>query len=43
MMASKCPLILSWGDIFFAVDNIDFAEDTPDEKRTLYGTAMAIY
>ena len=29
--------------IFFAVDNVDFAEDTPDGKRTLYGTAMAIY
>ena len=42
-MASTCPLILSRGDIFFAVDNIDFAEDTPDGKRTLYGTAMAIY
>ena len=42
-MDSSCPLILSCGDIFFAVDNIDFAEDTPDGKRTLYGTAMAIY
>ena len=29
--------------IFFAVDNVDFSEDTPDGKRTLYGTAMAIY
>lgn len=29
--------------IFFAVDNVDFAEDTPDGKRTLHGTAMAIY
>lgn len=29
--------------VFFAVDNVDFAEDTPDGKRTLHGTAMAIY
>ena len=29
--------------IFFAVDNVDFAEDTPDGKCTLHGTAMAIY
>lgn len=29
--------------IFFAIDNIDFSEDTPDGKRTLHGTAMAIY
>ena len=29
--------------IFFAVDNVDFAEDTPNGKRTLHGTAMAIY
>ena len=29
--------------IFFAVDNVDFAEDTPDGKRTLHATAMAIY
>ena len=29
--------------LFFAVDNIDFAEDTPDGKNTLHGTAMAIY
>jgi hypothetical protein len=29
--------------IFFAVDNVDFAEDTPDGKHTLHATAMAIY
>lgn len=29
--------------VFFAIDNIDFAEDTPDGKRTLHGTSMAIY
>ena len=23
---------------FFAVDNVDFNEDTPDGKRTLHGT-----
>ena len=26
----------------FSVDNVDFAQDTPDGKRTLHGTAMAI-
>ena len=29
--------------VFFAVDNVDFCEDTPDGKRTFHGTAMAIY
>ena len=29
--------------VFFAIDNVDFAEDTPDGKRTFHGTAMAIY
>jgi len=29
--------------VFFAVDNIDFQEDTYDGQRTLHGTAMAIY
>jgi len=29
--------------LFFAVDNVDFAEDTTDGKRTLHATAMAIY
>ena len=29
--------------VFFAVDNVDFSEDTPDGKRTLHGTAMTIY
>ena len=29
--------------IFFAIDNCDFSEDTPDGKFTLHGTAMAIY
>ena len=29
--------------VFFADDNVDFAEDTPDGKNTFDGTAMAIY
>ena len=29
--------------IFFAADNSDFAEDTPDGKSTLHATALAIY
>lgn len=29
--------------IFFAVDNSDFNEDTPDGKRTLHATATAVF
>ena len=29
--------------LFFAIDNVDFAEDTHDGKHTLQGTAIAIY
>ena len=29
--------------VFFAADNVDFNEDTPDGKRTLHGTAMVLY
>ena len=29
--------------IFFAIDNVDFQEDTPSGKLSLHGTAMAIY
>ena len=29
--------------VFFAVDNIDFAEDTVDGKNTLHGTVMTVY
>ena len=29
--------------IYFAVDNVDFSEDTYDGQRTLHGTALAIY
>ena len=27
--------------VFFAIDNVDFSEDTPDGKRIFHGTAMA--
>ena len=37
------PDIVQGRHVFFAVDNVDFAEDTHDGKRTLHGTAMAIY
>ena len=29
--------------VFFAVNNVDFGEDTPDSKCILHTTAMAIY
>ena len=37
------PNVVFGRDVFFAVDNVDFAEDTPDGKNTFHGTAMAIY
>lgn len=37
------PDIVKGRHVFFAIDNVDFAEDTPDGKRTFHGTAMAIY
>ena len=37
------PNIVLGRHIYFAVDNVDFCEDTPDGKRTFHGTAMAIY
>ena len=37
------PDIVKGRQLFFAIDNVDFAEDTYDGKRTLHGTAMAIY
>ena len=37
------PDVVPGRRIFFLVDNVDFAEDTPDGKRTLHGTAMAIF
>lgn len=29
--------------IFFAIDNSDFNEDTPDDKNTLHATAMVVF
>ena len=37
------PVIVHGRHVFFAVDNVDFGEDTPDSIRTLHATAMAIY
>ena len=37
------PDVVSGRRVFFAVDNVDFAEDTPDGKRTMHGTEMAIF
>ena len=37
------PDIVKGRHVFFAVDNIDFKEDTYDGQGTLHGTAMAIY
>lgn len=37
------PVVAKGRYVFFAIDNIDFSEDTSDGKRTLHGTAMAIY
>ena len=37
------PGIVKGRHVFFAIDNVDFSEDTPDGKRTFHGTAMAVY
>ena len=37
------PDIVKGQHVFFAIDNVDFSEDTPDGKRTFQGTAMAVY
>lgn len=37
------PDIVKVRHVFFAVENVDFAEDTYDGQRTLHGTAVAIY
>ena len=37
------PYVVQGRHIFFAVDNVDFAEDTPDGKLTIHATAMTIY
>lgn len=36
------PDIVKGRHVFFAKDNVDFAEDTYDGQRTLHGTAMTI-
>ena len=42
-IVSADGLIVVGRHLFFAVDNVDCCEDTPDGKRTFHGTAMAIY
>ena len=37
------PDIVKGRHVFFAIDNMDFAEDTYDGRNTLHGTAMDIY
>ena len=37
------PELVQGRHFFFAVDNVDFSEDTYNGKNTLHGTAMAIY
>ena len=37
------PDIVKGKHVFFAIDNIDFAEDTTDGKRTFHGTVVSIY
>ena len=37
------PAIVKSRFVFFAIDNSDFQEDTPDGKRTLHATATVIY
>lgn len=36
------PDMVKGRHLFFAIDNVDFAEDTYDGKRTLHGTAMVL-
>ena len=37
------PDIVLGRHVFFAVDNVDFSEDTRDGRKTFHGAAMAIY
>ena len=37
------PMMVQGKFIYFAIDNTDFSEDTPDGKRTLHGTVTAIF
>ena len=43
-MGSTLPSKISSLDgLYFAIDNTDLQMDTPDGKRQLHGTAMAVY
>lgn len=37
------PFLKNETFVFFAVDNTDFAEDTPDGKGSTHGTIAAVY
>ncbi len=37
------PFVIKNQSIYFAIDNVDFLEDTPTGKDTLHGTAMVMY
>lgn len=37
------PFIIRGKSLYFAIDNVDFLEDTPTGKDTLHGTAMVAY
>lgn len=37
------PDLVEGRHLFFAIDNVDFAEDTYDGRSTLHGTSIAIY
>jgi len=37
------PTLITGIPIFYAADNIDFNEDTPDGKRTLHGTVPVAF
>lgn len=37
------PDIVMGRHVFFAIDNVDFSENTPDGKRTFHRTAMTTY
>ena len=37
------PFVVENKSVFFAIDNVDFLEDTPTGKDTLHGTAIVMY
>lgn len=37
------PFVVKNKSVFFAIDNVDFLEDTPTGKDTLHGTAIVMY